>query len=197
MEMLLLSELGRANQPAFSTDLTTFAYGLLLDPAATSSVTLNGRTPNGYEPHGLARYLRRNGPRRFEQPRVLRALERRRGVRAPRAIRKPLVSIAGSADVFITPANDAETLFDAVNASGNDGHFWQYLVTDGIRVGTFARLGYGLQPQLPFAWRPSINSPRSSNARSHRSRRSAEGFVCAATKRARMSFAADDRSDRT
>jgi len=29
---------------------------------------------------------------------------------------------------------------------------WQYIVAGGTHVDTFSPFGYGLQPQLPFAW---------------------------------------------
>ncbi len=69
-------------------------------------------------------------------------------------IGKPLISIAGASDMFITPQNNAKPYLDAVNANGKGSMYWQYLVTGGTHVDTFANptWGYGLQPQLPFAW---------------------------------------------
>jgi len=42
-----------ANQSSFYSDLTAFAYALLLDPTASSSVTAAGCTPNAVKPAGL------------------------------------------------------------------------------------------------------------------------------------------------
>ncbi len=145
-----------ANQPSFYTDLTTFAYALLLDPAATSSVTVNGCQPNTTNPTGLEGTCDATGL----------AAPQNRASYVPGAqvatniatfehsgnIRKPLVSIAGAADMFITAPNNAKPYLDRVNASGNGNKYWQYLVSGGTHVDTFAPLGYGLQPQLPFAW---------------------------------------------
>ncbi|GAC1310411.1 MAG: tannase/feruloyl esterase family alpha/beta hydrolase [Vulcanimicrobiaceae bacterium] len=145
-----------ANQPSFYTDLTVFAYGLLLDSTATSSVTLNGCKPDATNPTGLPGTCDATGL----------AVPRNRATYAPPpgvatnvatfehtgTIRKPLVSIAGSADMFITPANNAKAYLDRVVAAGNGGKYWQYIVNGGTHVDTFAKLGYGLQPQLPFAW---------------------------------------------
>ena len=69
-------------------------------------------------------------------------------------IQKPLVSLAGSADVFVTAQNNAIPYLNAVKAAGKGSQYWQYLVAGGTHVDTFANpaWGYGLQPQLPFAW---------------------------------------------
>lgn len=145
-----------ANQPSFYTDLTTFVYALLLDSGASSSVTANGCVPNATNPAGLPGTCDATGL----------AVPANRASYAPSsavastvasfahsgAIGKPLVSIAGSADMFITPRNNAQAYLDRVVASGSANRYWQYLVTGGTHVDTFARFGYGLQPQLPFAW---------------------------------------------
>lgn len=145
-----------ANQPSFYTDLTTFAYGLLLDPSATSSVTTNGCTPSAVNPSGL--------PGACDATGLAKPENRASYVPSPDvatnvktfehsgAIRKPLVSIAGGADMFVTAGNNAKPYLDRVVASGNGNRYWQYLVVGGTHVDTFAKLGYGLQPQLPFAW---------------------------------------------
>ncbi len=145
-----------ANQASFYTDLTTFAYALLLDPAATSSVTLGGCTPSASNPTGLPGTCDATG---VAVPANRAAYVPSSGVAAnvasfehTGAIGKPLVSIAGAADMFITPQNNATAYLDRVVAAGNGGKYWQYLVRGGTHVDTFAPLGYGLQPQLPFAW---------------------------------------------
>lgn len=145
-----------ANQPSFYTDLTTFAYALLLDPTATSSVSLNGCTPDATNPTGLPGTCDATG---LAVPKNRAAYVPSSGVASNTAafehtgaIAKPLVSIAGSADMFITAPNNAKPYLDRVVASGNGKKYWQYLVSGGTHVDTFAKLGYGLQPQLPFAW---------------------------------------------
>ncbi len=69
-------------------------------------------------------------------------------------ISKPMVSIAGTADMFVTPANNATPYLAAVNANGKGSMYWQYLVSGGTHVDTFASpaFGYPLQPQLQFGW---------------------------------------------
>jgi hypothetical protein len=56
--------------------------------------------------------------------------------------------------MFITPGNNATPYLAAVNAAGKGSRYWQYLVSGGTHVDTFAAAsnGYPLQPQLPFAW---------------------------------------------
>jgi len=145
-----------ANQPSFYTDLTVFAYALLLDAAAASSVTPNGCTPNAINPAGLPGTCDATG---VAVPANRASYVPSVGVAAnvatfehTGAIRKPLVSIAGTADMFITASNNAKPYLDRVVANGNGKKYWQYLVSGGTHVDTFAKFGYGLQPQLPFAW---------------------------------------------
>lgn len=146
-----------ANQPSFYHDLTVFEYGLLLDPAATSSVP-GGCTPNPANPAGLPGTCNATGI----------ALPANRTTYVPSSqandviatfshtgnIQKPLVSITGSADTFVTTANNATPYLNAVKASGKGSQYWQYVVQGGTHVDTFANpaWGYGLQSQLPFAW---------------------------------------------
>jgi hypothetical protein len=147
-----------ANQASFYTDLTIFEYGLLLDPSATSSTALPGCTPNVTNPAGLPGTCNSTGL----------ALPANRASYVPSSqanaviatfahtgnIQKPLVSIAGSDDAFVTAANNATPYLNAVVAAGQGAHYWQYLVQGGTHVDTFANpaWGYGLQTQLPFAW---------------------------------------------
>lgn len=146
-----------AGQSSFYADLTVFEYAMLIDPNATSSVTLNGCTPNATNPRQLPGTCDATGL----------AVPTNRASYVPSAatrssiakfahtgkIGKPLVSIAGAADMFITPGNNATPYLNMVNAAGAGANYWQYLVTGGTHVDTFAAFpGYGLQPQLPFAW---------------------------------------------
>jgi pimeloyl-ACP methyl ester carboxylesterase len=147
-----------ANQPSFYADLTTFAYALLVDPQATSSVEPNGCTPNAMNPTQLPGTCDATG---LADPKVRASYvpsSAARGAIASFAhtgrIRKPLISIAGPADMFITYPNNATPYLKAVNAAGGGSRYWQYLVQGGTHVDPFANStwGYGLQPQLPFAW---------------------------------------------
>jgi hypothetical protein len=147
-----------AGQPSFYADLTTFAYAMLIDPNATSSIAAAGCTPNATNPVQLPGTCDASG---LAEPSVRAAYTPSQGARAAingfahtGRIAKPLISIAGSADMFITNANNATTYLNAVKAAGASAHYWQYLVQGGTHVDTFANpaWGYGLQPQLPFAW---------------------------------------------
>jgi hypothetical protein len=147
-----------AGQPSFYADLTTFAYALLLDPQATSSIAAAGCTPNAVNPVQLPGTCDASG---LAQPSARNAYVPSAGARAEIAtfahtgrIRQPLISIAGTDDMFITNANNATPYLNAVKAAGGSAQYWQFLVQGGTHVDTFANptWGYGLQPQLPFAW---------------------------------------------
>jgi pimeloyl-ACP methyl ester carboxylesterase len=144
-----------ANQASFYADLTVFEYALLLDPAVTSGNT-GACVPNAAMPTTVAGTCMSTGI----------ALAANRATYAPSAsaapniqaiahtgnIGKPLVGIAGSSDMFITPQNNFAAYRAAVDAAGKGNLYSQYEVVGGTHVDTFAPLGYGLQPQLPFAW---------------------------------------------
>jgi hypothetical protein len=147
-----------AGQASFYSDLTTFAYALLLDPEATSSIAAAGCTPNAVNPVQLPGTCDASG---LAQPSARAAYVPSEGAREAISefahtgrIREPLISIAGTADMFITSANNATPYLNAVKAAGGGSKYWQYLVQGGTHVDTFANpaWGYGLQPQLPFAW---------------------------------------------
>ncbi len=147
-----------ANQPSFYADLTVFVYALFLDAAASSSLSAPGCSANPANPAGLPGTCNATGlavpanrasygPSSSADDVISRFAHTGR-------IEKPLVSIAGSADVFVTAANNATPYLNAVKAAGKGSQYWQYLVEGGTHVDTFASpaWGYGLQPQLPFAW---------------------------------------------
>lgn len=145
-----------ANQASFYTDLTVFEYALLIDPAASSSAGTGGCTPNSVKPAGLpgtcnARGLAVPANRAAYVPSADAAANIARFAHTGN-IAKPLVSICGAADMFVTPGNNAKPYLAAVNAAGKGSNYWQYVVSGGTHVDTFVALGYGLQPQLPFAW---------------------------------------------
>jgi hypothetical protein len=147
-----------AGQPSFYADLTLFAYAMLVDPQATSSLAAAGCMPNATNAVQLPGTCAATG---LADPNVRASYVPSAAAREAIGsfahtgkIRKPLISIAGAADMFITAANNATPYLKAVNAAGGGSQYWQYLVQGGTHVDTFANpaWGYGLQPQLPFAW---------------------------------------------
>jgi pimeloyl-ACP methyl ester carboxylesterase len=148
-----------SNQVSFYSDLTTYAYALLIDPNTQSTLPSNaGFTPNGVNPVRLPG-TPSAGVSGQADPQVranyVPSAAARTGIAAfahTGNIGKPLISIAGAQDMFITPGNNATPYLAAVNASGKGSQYWQYLVSGGTHVDTFAPFGYGLQAQLPFAW---------------------------------------------
>jgi pimeloyl-ACP methyl ester carboxylesterase len=147
-----------AGQASFYADLTIFSYALLIDPQATATLTASSAfTPNPANPAQLPGSSATAGG--LAQPAARGAYVPSAAARSAIAsfahsgnIGKPLISIAGASDMFITPRNNATPYLDAVKANGKGSMYWQYLVTGGTHVDTFAAFGYGLQPQLPFAW---------------------------------------------
>jgi pimeloyl-ACP methyl ester carboxylesterase len=142
----------------YYSDLTVFAYARWLDSSTNSGFTGSVPcTPNAVNPIALPGTCTATGL----------ALPAGRAAYQPSAqaqsvfgsfahtglIGKPLVSIAGTADMFITPENNALRYLAAVKAAGRGQLYHLYLVNGGTHVDTFAAFGYGLQPQLPFAWR--------------------------------------------
>ena len=144
-----------SNQASFYSDLTLFAYALFLDSNAASLA--GAFTPNGSDPVHLpgtsatATGLAQPAARAAYAPSGAAASTIATFAHTGR-IGKPLVSIGGTSDMFITNANNAAPYLAAVRAAGNGGKYWQYLVSGGTHVDTFAPFGYGLQAQLPFAW---------------------------------------------
>jgi hypothetical protein len=145
-----------SGQPSFYIDTTVFAYGLLLDPEVSSSISPEGCTPNAQDPLYLPGVAAGTG---LAQPSARAAYVPSQAARAgiasfshSGAIGKPLVSIAGSDDILITPAFNATPYLEAVCAQGRGAMCWQYLIEGGTHLDPFAAFGYGLQPQLPFAW---------------------------------------------
>ncbi|MBD5654892.1 MAG: hypothetical protein IAI50_06890 [Candidatus Eremiobacteraeota bacterium] len=115
----------------FYADLTTFAFARLIDSAAGSLDSLAARA--AYVPSAAARQ-------------AIAAFAH------TGALERPLIGIAGDADVFITPQHNADPYLAAVRAAGRGDRYWQYLVADGTHVDAYAAFGWGLRPQLPFVW---------------------------------------------
>lgn len=149
-----------SGQTSFYSDLTLWLYALLIDPSATSNITAAGCTPNGTNPTQLPGTCAVSG---LADPVARTTYVPSAAARANIAafahtgrLTKPLISIAGTADMFITPANNATAYLNAAVNGGYGRNIWQYLVQGGTHVDTFANpaLGYTtLQPQLAFAWR--------------------------------------------
>jgi hypothetical protein len=147
-----------ANEPSFYVDLSLFAYALLLDPKATSSLSAGGCTPNPTNPAGLpgtcdgtGLAVPENRASYVPSDEVDAVIER---FEHSGNIHKPLISIAGSADILVAPQHNAKPYLEAVWRCGKQKHYWQYLVEGGTHLDTFANAdwGYSLRSQLPFAW---------------------------------------------
>ncbi len=117
--------------PAFYSDVTTFIFAKLLDPISGALSTRAERA--AYVPSSAARET-------IAEFAHTGALER------------PLIGIAGSADVFITPQHNATPYLAAVRAAGRGDRYWQYVVEGGTHVDSHVAFGWNLQAQAPFAW---------------------------------------------
>ncbi len=144
-----------ANVAPFYADLTTFVFGSLLDPELHSQA---GNPPNLTDPVSGAGGGE-PGASGFALPEVRAAYVPSAAARANIAgfahtgsLERPLIGVAGSADVFVTPARNATGYLDAVRAAGRSDRYWQYLVENGTHVDGYATFGYGLRPILPFVW---------------------------------------------
>ena len=147
-----------ANQASFYNDLSTFVYSLLIDPTVSSSIAAPGCIPNATDPArqpgnctgatGMAVPQNRQtyAPSSAAQANIASFAH------TGKIYKKPLVSIAGSADMLIPPATNAIPYLNAVIANGSGSNYWQYLVNGGTHVDPFSAFGYGLQPNLQFAW---------------------------------------------
>ncbi|MBC5810731.1 MAG: hypothetical protein GIW95_07770 [Candidatus Eremiobacteraeota bacterium] len=146
-----------ANLVPHYADLTTFLFALLLDPRAESWVGPNPNVPNPVSG------ARGGGP--LNATALALPAARADYVPSPEAksaigdfafsgaLERPLVGIAGTADVFITPQHHAAPYLDAVRSAGRADRYRQFLVDGGPHVDAYVAYGYGLRPQLPFAWR--------------------------------------------
>jgi len=118
--------------PPYYTDLTTFAFARLLDPHAGPLDTLERRA--AYAPSSAAR-------------------ARIAAFAHSGALERPLIGIAGDADVLVPPQHHAAPYFEAVRRAGQTQRYCQYIVAGGTHVDAYAGFGYDLTPQLPFVWR--------------------------------------------
>jgi hypothetical protein len=146
-----------SNLPPFYADLTVFAFGMLLDPEARSWC---GPRPNVPNPVTGARGSGEVEATGLALPEVRASYVPSPGARSAIAefaqsgrIERPLVGLAGDADVFITPQHNFAPYLRSVRAAGRADRYWQYLVEGGPHVDAYTNFGYGLQAQLPFVWR--------------------------------------------
>jgi alpha-beta hydrolase superfamily lysophospholipase len=145
-----------SNLPPFYADLTVFAYALLIDPEAHASFDLPAIVANPDDPLRLPASCNGSGLALAENRATYVPSQAARGALAAvahtGAIGKPLISIAGTLDVFITPHNNAVAYARAVAAAGCSAQHELYLVAGGTHVDSFVAFGYGTQAQAPFAW---------------------------------------------
>jgi pimeloyl-ACP methyl ester carboxylesterase len=145
-----------SNVPPFYADITLFAYALLIDPHAQAWFEI---PPCVADPRDPARLPARCNGSGLACPENRAAYVPSADARAAIAsfahtgnIGKPLVSIAGTRDAFVAPAQHAVGYAGAVAHAGSAALHELFLVEGGTHVDTFAAFGYGLQPQAPFAW---------------------------------------------
>lgn len=117
--------------PPFYADFTVFAFAHLLDPEVGDLTSLEARA--AYVPSDAAR------------------AEIERFAHTGK-IERPLIGIAGDADVFITPQQNFEPYVAAVRAAGRSDLYWPYLVRDGTHSDQYVDYGWNLRTQLPFVW---------------------------------------------
>lgn len=145
-----------SNMPPFYADVTVFVYALLVDPTATSSFRLPPCSANVRDPARLPGACNGTGLALPENRAAYRPSPQARTAIAAFAhsgdIGKPLVSIAGSSDAFITPEAHAVAYAGAVRRAQRAALHALYVVAGGTHVDAFTAFGYGLQAQAPFAW---------------------------------------------
>jgi len=117
--------------PPYYSDLTTFLFAKLLD-GHSDVATLETR----------ASYVPSDSARAAIEPFAHTG-----------RIERPLIGIAGEADVFITPLRNALPYLELVRAARRADRYWQYLVADGTHVDSYTSLGWNLRPLAPFVWK--------------------------------------------
>jgi len=120
-----------SNAFPFYNDVTTFLYARLLDAQSPDAFGLEARA--AYVPSESVRTkvttLSHSG-----------------------ALQRPLIGVAGSADMFVVPEHHQSGYAAAVRAAGAAQNYDGYLIEGGTHVDGYVGFGYGLQAQLPFAW---------------------------------------------
>ena len=145
-----------SNVPPFYADITLFAYALLIDPETDAWFDIPACVADPRDPARLPAHCNGTGLARPENRAAYTPSAAARSAIAAFAhsgqIGKPLVSIAGTHDAFVTPAAHGIGYADAVARAGAAARHELYLIEGGTHVDTFAAFGYGMQPQAPFAW---------------------------------------------
>ena len=145
-----------SNVAPYYADLTVYAYALLIDPAASADYAKTPLKPNTWDAKRLPGTIDGTGLARAElRAAYAPSADAKRAIATfahSGAIGRPLISIAGTRDTFITPSHNAVAYADAVRAAGRSAQHALYLVEGGTHVDTFVAFGYGLVPQAPFAW---------------------------------------------
>jgi hypothetical protein len=145
-----------SNAAPFYNDLTLFVYALLIDPLATAVLGADGMTPNPRNARllpgstsgsGLVQPALRAGYTPSSSARDAIVAFTQTG-----AIERPLISVAGSKDMLVPPGFHAVGYAKSVADAGHAKLHRLYLVSGGTHFDSLAGAGYGLQPQLPFAW---------------------------------------------
>lgn len=145
-----------SNVPPFYNDLNVYVYALLIDPHATSSFGSPACVPNNENPkqlpgtcNGMGLAMPANRASYVPSPDARTAVKR---FAHDGKLERPLVSIAGTRDALATPENNAVAYARAVARANRSAFHRLFLVENGTHVDTFVAFGYGLRPQLPFAW---------------------------------------------
>jgi alpha-beta hydrolase superfamily lysophospholipase len=145
-----------SNVPPFYADITLFAYALLIDPETDASYGEPACIADARDPARLPAHCNGTGLAvAANRAAYVPSAAARRAIAAfahSGDIGKPLVSIAGTHDAFISPANHAVGYAQAVQRAGRAALHELFLVEGGTHVDTFTAFGYGLQAQAPFAW---------------------------------------------
>jgi alpha-beta hydrolase superfamily lysophospholipase len=145
-----------SNVPPFYADITLFAYARLLDPETDAWYDVPACVPDPRDPARLPARCNGTGLARPDNRAAYVPSAAARAAIAGFAhtgrIGKPLVSIAGTHDAFITPAANGVAYAAAVARAGAAGLHELWLVEGGTHVDAFVAFGYGMQPQAPFAW---------------------------------------------
>lgn len=145
-----------SNMAPFYNDVTLFVYALLIDPQATATLGLGASVPDVDNPQRLPGTLSAGG---LAQPQLRadytpspEAGDTIVAFTHTGAIERPLISLAGTKDILIPPDFHAVGYAKSVADAGR-AHFHRlYLIENGTHFDSLVSFGYGLQPQLPFAW---------------------------------------------
>ena len=145
-----------SNVAPFYADLTVYAYALLIDPTAEAAYAKAPMKVNTWDAKRLPGTIDGTGLARPEmRAAYVPSADAKRAIATfahTGKLGRPLISIAGTCDTFITPARNAVAYADAVRAAGHGAQHALFLVEGGTHVDPFSAFGYKLVPQAPYAW---------------------------------------------